>query len=462
MARERLHVTGVLERLRWGGVLAFVLTLLLGDSSSWGQRLPSDGSSGAERVVDVEQWFRDEYPEALKNLAKPIDNIEVEGRHSERYARMTADEIQQLAIQRPVAWRDVADTSEVNRDFDFTFRVKGGLVAAEMDFASYENPEWRSAKEVLCTTEENTFVLEMPRAKTEYLICQHTDEPKALRKNQLISQVTVMRESCAAYVMCDVPVSDLLDEEECRIVKAELLARDSGDTGQLVQIEFRALGDSYYESGRVVLDPAIGWAITEYEVREPNPGSVRTIHGQVSYKPWIDEDLVFPRSLLRDMRYDKKDGGVYLRRETTLFNHASTGGVEDHEFALSAFGLPDLPASGMAATSSLAVEASCIDTGPLAVHEETEIRYVFCNKGRTSIRLIGAEGSCGPNGCNQVRGLPLTLPKGSRQCIVVDFQAPSAGGRFSKQFGVYTDCASQPRVNLEIRGLVYPNAAGEQ
>lgn len=87
------------------------------------------------------------------------------------------------------------------------------------------------------------------------------------------------------------------------------------------------------------------------------------------------------------------------------------------------------------------------------LEQEFELEFSVLNRSGRVVRIVGAGESCGPEGCDTVRGLPLTIAPGARHAIAVNFRA-GLPGESVKEVPLYTDNPAQPVVTLRVRCAV--------
>lgn len=96
-------------------------------------------------------------------------------------------------------------------------------------------------------------------------------------------------------------------------------------------------------------------------------------------------------------------------------------------------------------------------TGLKGVHAEPnqkiELSFQVENRGRSNLWIVGAVEGCAPDGCVEVRGLPLTVPAGGRRSIAVEFSSGQPG-EFTREFPIFTDHPTDRKMTLAVQGVV--------
>lgn len=83
----------------------------------------------------------------------------------------------------------------------------------------------------------------------------------------------------------------------------------------------------------------------------------------------------------------------------------------------------------------------------------SRVAYVIRNYSPRAVTVIGGEESCGPEGCDDVLGLPLEIAPFSSAELAVDFRA-GAPGEHVKEFAIYLDRPAIPVIHLRVRSIV--------
>jgi hypothetical protein len=83
--------------------------------------------------------------------------------------------------------------------------------------------------------------------------------------------------------------------------------------------------------------------------------------------------------------------------------------------------------------------------------EVLSLCFSMRNRSRRPVRVVGSRESCDINGCVEVQGLPVEVPPGGEQSIVISFRAGKSEV-FTKDFAIYTDLPGRSTISLAVRG----------
>ncbi len=305
-----------------------------------------NGDSSTSIHQDARQRFFDEYPKAYEILSSPFRNFVAKGHVKEELADIPDDAPGKASGDYDHAsWKDVAKFSRITRDADFTFYIEGNSIQYEFCNAANSLDKHHPTKSVNCYTTSYCFILVKQAGRKEYVIIQHTDQEKNMGRAKLSTDVFAKNYAEAAFIMYGSPGNLLLNEKDCRIDSVRYV--DASD-GKLVAMEFTGLSKNFwYKRGHAVFDTSRNWAITEFELLEDFTEPYgRTIHCKVEYGDESSNSLVFPKKVDREMIYTTSGKAEQLRHEVATFTVAEPDAVPKGQFALSAYGLPDIPLKG--------------------------------------------------------------------------------------------------------------------
>jgi hypothetical protein len=408
---------------------------------------------------EAKQRFLEEYPKAFERLSSPFRNFLAKGHVKEEIADIPKNAQGKAPYDNDqVPWENVAKIAKDKLNADFTFYFEGESVQFELCYAANMVDSFHPSKRVRCTTPSYYFVLEKQTGSKEYVIVQHTAEKEFVKKAHVITDVQAKFYAEAAFNMYGTPGNLLLSEKDCKIDSIRYV---DAENENMVAVEFTGLSkDFWYKRGRAVFDSSRNWALTEYELHEEFPDPYgRTMLCKVEYGDWNSNQLVFPKKVDRQEVYTTSGKATQLRHEVATFTVANPDVVPKGQFSLSAYGLPDIPPTGQPSSlnnslSGLVLDMSSNDIGQVLPEEKRAVRFLFHNRTAKPIRIIGAEQTCGPDGCNEFLGLPVEIAPQSDAEVEVSFTPPSREGDFSKQFTVFSDCSDRPHIDLTIRGTV--------
>ena len=429
------------------GIIGAVTGILVAQAVDGSRLMGDDGNASSEKPAQLKRRFLAEYSDAYHRLSAPLGNITVKGRETGRDVRLTAAEMSELSADAPIRWSHAVDRARLYREVDFVRYIRGDSRLLEKSPASKKDRDAVPEREVCCYSPSYTFRLWRPNGSDAYQILLYSNEESVMERHGGITDALILSGLGAAYRVNGARMCSLPNHSDC-------LTFSSPSADGTVRVDFHGLPRKlFYESGWVVLNPGLDWAITEYSVVDRNPGAICTITGKVTYGEWGEPPFAFPKKVEKEFVFVRNDGGVYLKRETLEIREIQRNNVGPEQFTLPAFGLPDLPVSAASHNAFLIVDSPSHNLGTIASGDSTNIRYLLHNQSSTTIRLVGANQSCDLNGCNEVLGLPLDIPADSEVAIEVEFHAPQSG-TFCKTFRVFTDRPSQPSVRLEIQGTV--------
>ena len=111
--------------------------------------------------------------------------------------------------------------------------------------------------------------------------------------------------------------------------------------------------------------------------------------------------------------------------------------------------------------SGLTLDASSRDLGLVSPDEQKIVPFIFRNRTAKPICIIGAEQTCGKDGCNELKSLPVEISPWSDIVVEVTFNCPSSECEFCKKFPVFSDYPEHPHIDLMIYGTVRNRISGE-
>lgn len=141
-------------------------------------------------------------------------------------------------------------------------------------------------------------------------------------------------------------IADLLWDERCKVTRAEWLPAPSGegDESRKIEVHFdNKAGNHWIGGGRLIFDPSLDWALTEYDVdiNSDAPGMKTMPNGSKKVGKLVNRMWpgvgIFPVRLEYAFRYPHGDD----KRVANVVSVAHDDG-DDTPFTLAAYGLPDI------------------------------------------------------------------------------------------------------------------------
>jgi len=197
----------------------------------------------------------------------------------------------------------------------------------------------RGAESVRVYTDDYAFRLKKANPDDPYLVLSHTTDRKELQQSKLHMIVHVDAFVKSPYSLFDLPVPRLVADESFTLKSIRSVGTRSEE---LVEVSFDLEGSSlWYDSGRMVLAPGLGWAVREYEVRFVNPnGQPCFDRGSVEYGLKSD-GIPFPSSVRIERHHPAgEEGNVGI--EDVNFRGVTYGPVDGNLFSLAGYDIPEL------------------------------------------------------------------------------------------------------------------------
>jgi hypothetical protein len=262
--------------------------------------------------------FRENYGTAVPTLEKSISNVRCKTK---------------LSMTRPNA--------HYLGEADIFVKDDRGLVLIDYDQDS--SSDLFADDNVACRTPEYAFDLRRSHGSKHWIIKSFDKDPGAIKRAAFSTAIVLDIHVFASVQAFDVRLKDLLKSNDCKITDITMLAK-GGD--ERVEVTFNLHdSDTRYQEVRVVLVPSLGWSIEQYEaIMRPWTGTrLARVRGSVQYQRWKPGDFVFPKSVshIEEVFEVGKEEPFTVERKAE-FLAVDRGSVEDSQFTLAKFGLPDI------------------------------------------------------------------------------------------------------------------------
>lgn len=269
----------------------------------------------AEADAELEALFLAEYPAAYKELEKVVDNIECSGHLIRPYYRS-----------------------------DVTLRVKQRSAAIIFEYDRQDRiPDYPDAR-VYCITPEYAFRLDKPKRSGDFVVREIGRRERQMQTAKALRLVRIYQFVFAAFYVRGKPALNIISDPSFDIVTISESTTDSLDT---IEIDF--VHDwsqtTEFQSGRMVFIPSLDWALTEWEiaVADKNSEAVRVDAARIDVRRWDGSGFVFPKTVEITTRLKNAGGDSSELTDRVKFEQVTLDTVEDEQFTLGAFGIPDVP-----------------------------------------------------------------------------------------------------------------------
>jgi hypothetical protein len=399
------------------------------------------GNSSATAADDeLIRRFRSQYPAAVQRLESVVANIDCE---ATRHASRRRDGLETLV-----------ETGSIR------FCVFGNSRLHSIVYTR-RKPVAEVSAVLRAFTPDMYFELWKPVGGEHWLI-QEVSRDKGRRQvaefRQWVELDPFVR---GAFQAGDVPVSALLTDSALKILQARSWIADDGNERVELYVSTDPESESWigkeYRDGRLTLAPDLDWALVGYQWNCRRPEGVRSKrHGEIRCRRW-DDETVFPTYV--EERLDIRAEHHVEQVWQVTFHSVSRGTADKRNFRLTTYGLPDVTKS--VTNESVPLPADTVDLGDIAMSQKLTVRFEIRNRTVLPVRLIGAQLTCGADGCVEAitSRLPATIdPLGVGE-LALRFKAPATSGAFSKDVSVFTDASGHPMLRLTVKGRVTETAA---
>lgn len=273
-------------------------------------------STGAADEQGLEARFRREILPAMEALERSAEDVVCRGHRSSPYFNFEA---------------------KVN------FFVKDGSRLEERIYEpGGELSTEHGASLVRCQTADYAFRLRQESRAGPYIVDYHGTDPREMERFSLHISVHLEIFVFSSHRLFSIKLSEMVSDPNFRIQKIHSF-EEHGE--ELVEIDFDLAGSElWYDSGRMVLRPELGWSVREYELRYRAPdGRPCVDRGDIRCRRWT-RGRIFPESVRieRDCSIDADD---IVAVDEVVFTAVEWGKVSPERFTLTSFGIPEIPVS---------------------------------------------------------------------------------------------------------------------
>jgi hypothetical protein len=285
---------------------------------------------GHGRADDLEATWRRDYPAAAKRL--------------EGFT-------QRFLCKGTLTRRSYAGKTIVTKEITIARSGDKKLLVRDKRFIEGTSREFQG--DVLSLTPRHAFRLTRQMASQPYVV-EAFVEPENWPTLELQFKVLSDEYIQSAYKFSRKTLLEMLDDPT--FVLKSISRVDKGPE-RYVRVDYAMGEGDTAESGKVLLDPRREWAIREFDVKKMVALSAdkvvqeRTQHGEIGYAD-LSGGVIFPNTIHVVRRTPKPDAYEEIKLD---FKEIQIGDVPDNRFALTAFGLPDIPLRPVPAPSFLSL-----------------------------------------------------------------------------------------------------------
>tara|TARA_E500000305_G_C4020741_1_gene238550 strand:- start:496 stop:1548 length:1053 start_codon:yes stop_codon:yes gene_type:complete len=301
-----------------------VLTVAIFSKTALGQ---TNGNANSRSIIS-EREFRNQYANAVKKFKSGYQNVECH-----------------------------FDCSYSKYKLQAHLLAKDDSVVGIMNYAKATPLQGQYCSNLFCITPNYVFHLDKTKPGAPYLLSSISHDKKQVIRARAITARDLDIYLFAASSMFEVSVETMLEMPSFKIEKIERYAPTEDEAEEVVSLDFSMNDDTWIlTKGHLVFAPYLNWAVLEYNCRCNFTNNNYVIYSGINnFTPLQKNGVpILKYAEHKEIHYeDEKILSPASNYSVKLLNF-SFGTVDDSDFLLSNYGLPDSPlAAPRPATNNL-------------------------------------------------------------------------------------------------------------
>ncbi|HBL44690.1 hypothetical protein [Gimesia sp.] len=249
------------------------------------------------------------------------------------------------------------DCSYKEYKFQAHLLAKEDSVVGIMNYAKATPLQGQYCSKIFCITPNYVFNLDKTKPGAPYLLSSIRHDKKQIVRARAITARDLDIYLFAASSMFEVSVETMLEMPSFKIEKIERYAPTEDEAEEVVSLDFTMNDDTWIlTKGHLVFAPYLNWAVLEYNCRYNFSNNNYVIYSGINNFTPLQKNGVPILNYGEHKEIHYEDGKILsptYKYSANLINF-SLGNLDDSDFLLSNYGLPDAPlAVPLPATNNL-------------------------------------------------------------------------------------------------------------